>query len=66
MQSTIKEDLKVETEPASTNPTDWEKHGWFYISVRIGFFLWVQSAPFELGYAFSFFVNDDYISIRAV
>lgn len=41
MSSTIKEEIKVETEPASSNPTDWDKHGWFYISVRIAFFLWV-------------------------
>lgn len=41
MSSTIKEEIKVETEPAPTNPTDWDKHGWFYISVRIAFFLWV-------------------------
>ncbi|KAK1441426.1 hypothetical protein QVD17_07310 [Tagetes erecta] len=38
MSSTIKEDLKVS---ASTNIADFDKHGWFYISVRIGFFLWV-------------------------
>lgn len=41
MSSTIKEELKVETQPASTNSTDWGKHGWFYVSVRIGFFLWI-------------------------
>ncbi|MFS7949798.1 putative ADP/ATP carrier protein, bacteria [Helianthus anomalus] len=41
MSSTIKEDLKVETSSASTKPADWDKHGWFYISVRICFFLWV-------------------------
>lgn len=41
MSSTIKEDLKVETQPVSTNATNWDKHGWFYITVRIGFFLWV-------------------------
>lgn len=24
------------------NPaTGWDNHGWFYISVRVGFFLWV-------------------------
>ncbi|KAL4556960.1 hypothetical protein LXL04_035129 [Taraxacum kok-saghyz] len=36
--STIKDEIKVETEPDST---DLGKHGWFYISVRIGFFLWI-------------------------
>ncbi|XP_024971581.1 uncharacterized protein LOC112510408 isoform X1 [Cynara cardunculus var. scolymus] len=41
MSSTIKEELKIETQPASTNSTDWGKHGWFYVSVRIGFFLWI-------------------------
>ncbi|KAI7736834.1 hypothetical protein M8C21_021518 [Ambrosia artemisiifolia] len=43
MSSTIKEDLKVELEAqsASTKPADWDTHGWFYISVRICFFLWV-------------------------
>ncbi|XP_023737410.1 uncharacterized protein LOC111885378 isoform X1 [Lactuca sativa] len=41
VSSTIKDEIKVETEPVSTNPSDWDKHGWFYISVRIGFFLWV-------------------------
>ncbi|KVI07053.1 hypothetical protein Ccrd_014592, partial [Cynara cardunculus var. scolymus] len=43
MSSTIKEELKIETQPASTNSTDWGKHGWFYVSVRIGFFLWFLS-----------------------
>ncbi|KAD6796494.1 hypothetical protein E3N88_07390 [Mikania micrantha] len=41
MSSTIKDELKIETQSASMKPADWEKHGWFYISVRIGFFLWV-------------------------
>nr|GMC59214.1 ADP,ATP carrier protein [Ipomoea batatas] len=40
--STIKEELKVNVDEA--NPSSlagWGNHGWFYISVRIGFFLWV-------------------------
>ncbi|KAK2982428.1 hypothetical protein RJ640_026271 [Escallonia rubra] len=38
----IKEELKVavsQTTPAYS--TNWGDHGWFYISVRIGLFLWV-------------------------
>ncbi|XP_076958271.1 uncharacterized protein LOC143633949 [Bidens hawaiensis] len=42
VSSTIKDDLKLETQSsASTKPADWDKHGWFYVSVRICFFLWV-------------------------
>nr|XP_043615433.1 uncharacterized protein LOC122587357 isoform X2 [Erigeron canadensis] len=40
-RSTIKEDLKVEMQPDSKHSADWGKHSWFFISVRIGFFLWV-------------------------
>lgn len=39
--STIKDEIKVETQLDSTDPTDLTKHGWFYTSVRIGFFLWI-------------------------
>ncbi|GJV06780.1 TLC ATP/ADP transporter [Tanacetum coccineum] len=35
MSSTIKEDLKIETQPVSTNATNWDKHGWFYITVAL-------------------------------
>ncbi|XP_024991106.1 uncharacterized protein LOC112525281 isoform X1 [Cynara cardunculus var. scolymus] len=41
MSSSIKEEVKVEVHHTSRNHSDWEDHGWFYISVRIGFFLWV-------------------------
>ncbi|XP_049409790.1 uncharacterized protein LOC125872998 isoform X2 [Solanum stenotomum] len=37
----IKE-LKVEVSHMSTpNSSSWSNHGWFYVSVRIGLFLWV-------------------------
>ncbi|XAR66019.1 hypothetical protein NMG60_11012058 [Bertholletia excelsa] len=40
--SSIKQELKVEVhETSSTNSLGWEDHGWFYVSVRIGLFLWV-------------------------
>ncbi|GJW31655.1 ADP,ATP carrier protein [Tanacetum coccineum] len=39
--STIKDEVKVEVDDSSSNLSDSKDHGWFYISVRIGFFLWV-------------------------
>ncbi|XP_052192726.1 uncharacterized protein LOC127801533 isoform X2 [Diospyros lotus] len=40
--STIKEELKLEVNPSnSANSVGWEDHGWYYVSVRIGLFLWV-------------------------
>ncbi|XP_043724811.1 uncharacterized protein LOC122671575 [Telopea speciosissima] len=40
--STFKEDLKVDENHGSPAISDgWGNHGWFYISVRTGFFLWV-------------------------
>ncbi|KAJ6297007.1 hypothetical protein OIU78_022685 [Salix suchowensis] len=38
----LKEDLKVDVNrTSSTYSGSWDDHGWFYISVRIGLFLWV-------------------------
>uniref|UniRef100_A0A6N2L974 ADP,ATP carrier protein n=1 Tax=Salix viminalis TaxID=40686 RepID=A0A6N2L974_SALVM len=38
----LKEDLKVDvSRTSSTYSGSWDDHGWFYISVRIGLFLWV-------------------------
>lgn len=39
--STIKEEVKVVVHHTSIDHNDSGDHGWFYISVRIGFFLWV-------------------------
>ncbi|CAK9135878.1 unnamed protein product [Ilex paraguariensis] len=40
--SVIKEELKVEVnQTSSPHFAGWGNHGWFYISVRIGLFLWV-------------------------
>ncbi|XP_058182977.1 uncharacterized protein LOC131300934 isoform X1 [Rhododendron vialii] len=40
--STIEEELKVEVTQASPlSSVDWMDNGWFYVSVRIGLFLWV-------------------------
>ncbi|KAE7996508.1 hypothetical protein FH972_001223 [Carpinus fangiana] len=40
--STTKEDQKVDVNQASsTYSVDWDNHGWCYMLVRIGFFLWV-------------------------
>ncbi|KAK9063321.1 hypothetical protein SSX86_017191 [Deinandra increscens subsp. villosa] len=39
--STIKEEAKVEVHPTLRNVGNLEDHGWFYISVRICFFLWI-------------------------
>ncbi|GLT94615.1 hypothetical protein SLE2022_123440 [Rubroshorea leprosula] len=42
LSSELKEDLKVDADQASPfNSVGWGNHGWFYISVRIGLFLWV-------------------------
>ncbi|KAH7839712.1 hypothetical protein Vadar_007773 [Vaccinium darrowii] len=39
---TIKEELKVEVTQANPpSSEDWMDNGWFYVSVRIGLFLWV-------------------------
>lgn len=38
--SDLTKDPKVGIDGA--NPASgWDNHGWFYISVRVGFFLWV-------------------------
>ncbi|CAH9121517.1 unnamed protein product [Cuscuta epithymum] len=37
--SIIKEELKITVDQAG--PPGWGDHGWFYITVRISFFLWV-------------------------
>ncbi|KAJ6858596.1 hypothetical protein NC652_041017 [Populus alba x Populus x berolinensis] len=38
----LKEGLKVDVDRnSSTYSGSWDDHGWFYISVRIGLFLWV-------------------------
>ncbi|KAG6737628.1 hypothetical protein POTOM_059156 [Populus tomentosa] len=38
----LKEGLKVDVDrTSSTYSGSWDDHGWFYISVRIGLFLWV-------------------------
>jgi AAA family ATP:ADP antiporter len=29
------------TNDGANAATGWDNHGWFYISVRVGFFLWV-------------------------
>lgn len=40
--STTKEELKVEVDQLNpVNSVGWVNHGWFYVSVRIGFFLWI-------------------------
>ncbi|KAF5453745.1 hypothetical protein F2P56_028621 [Juglans regia] len=40
--STSKEDQKGDkNQSSSTYSADWENHGWFYMLVRVGFFLWV-------------------------
>ncbi|XP_019257564.1 PREDICTED: uncharacterized protein LOC109235773 isoform X4 [Nicotiana attenuata] len=42
VSSTIKQELKVEASHRDTpNSASWSNHGWFYVSVRIGLFLWV-------------------------
>jgi hypothetical protein len=47
--STSKEDQKVDVNQAnSTCPVDWDNHGWCYMLVRIGFFLWVLNYPIIL------------------
>ncbi|XP_050209684.1 uncharacterized protein LOC126660307 isoform X2 [Mercurialis annua] len=39
----LKEDVKVDVSQTGspTSPDNWDNHGWYYISVRIGLFLWV-------------------------
>lgn len=42
VSSNAKEDPEAAVNQGSTaNSADWSDHGWFYVSVRIGFFLWV-------------------------
>ncbi|WMV33684.1 hypothetical protein MTR67_027069 [Solanum verrucosum] len=42
VSSTLKQELKMEVSHMSTpNSSSWSNHGWFYVSVRIGLFLWV-------------------------
>ncbi|XP_073122877.1 uncharacterized protein [Henckelia pumila] len=42
VNSTIKEELKVTvSESVPPSSASWERHGWFYITVRIFLFLWV-------------------------
>lgn len=42
MFSTAKEDQKdYSDESSSVTSVGWDKYGRFYVSVRIGFFLWV-------------------------
>ncbi|KAH9702805.1 ADP,ATP carrier protein [Citrus sinensis] len=42
VSSNAKEDPKAAVDQGSTaNSADWGDHGWFYVSVRMGFFLWV-------------------------
>ncbi|XP_075111157.1 uncharacterized protein LOC107782156 isoform X4 [Nicotiana tabacum] len=42
VSSTIKQELKVEASHTDTpKSASWSNHGWFYVSVRIGLFLWV-------------------------
>lgn len=41
-ESTIKEELKIDVGKSTpAYSSGWGDHGWFYISVRIGLFLWV-------------------------
>lgn len=35
------EELKVNANQSPAHSAPWGDHGWFYISVRIGLFLWV-------------------------
>ncbi|RAL52304.1 hypothetical protein DM860_016153 [Cuscuta australis] len=39
--SKIKEELKIKVNQTGASSAGWGNHGWFYISVRISFFLWV-------------------------
>lgn len=42
VSSNAKEDPEAAVNSGSTaNSADWSDHSWFYVSVRIGFFLWV-------------------------
>ncbi|KAM7277038.1 hypothetical protein ACFE04_018904 [Oxalis oulophora] len=41
LSTELKVDIKEDFDQASPVPVDWSSHGWFYVSVRIGFFLWV-------------------------
>lgn len=37
----IREELKVGVNQGEAQAASWGNHGWLYISVRIGLFLWV-------------------------
>lgn len=40
--STTKEELKVEVDQLGPAKSEgWGNHGWFYVSVRVGLFLWI-------------------------
>ncbi|XP_047270879.1 uncharacterized protein LOC107873242 isoform X10 [Capsicum annuum] len=42
VSSTLKQELKVQVSHTNaSNLSSWSNHGWFYVSVRIGLFLWV-------------------------
>ncbi|CAN4097593.1 unnamed protein product [Withania somnifera] len=42
VSSTLKQELKVQVSHRNTpDSSSWSNHGWFYVSVRIGLFLWV-------------------------
>lgn len=40
--SNLTNDPKVGITGPNNPPSGWDSHGWFYISVRVGFFLWVH------------------------
>lgn len=45
VSSTSEGNLRVDDNQANpAHSIGWENHGWFYISVRIGFFLWVRKS----------------------
>lgn len=51
VSSTLKQELKVEVSHTNTpNLSSWSNHGWFYVSVRIGLFLWVNAFALILDY----------------
>lgn len=39
--ASIREELKVGVNQGEAQAASWGNHGWLYISVRIGLFLWV-------------------------
>eukprot|EP00261_Vitis_vinifera_P038760 XP_019080003.1 PREDICTED: uncharacterized protein LOC100258787 isoform X2 [Vitis vinifera] len=43
VSSTLKEDSEVDvSQPGAEHSVSWDVHGWFYVLVRIGLFLWVS------------------------